>query len=330
MERIKRKKNKLVSSILLMFFFLFGFSGVSQASWGCTFTAIGEYFLPGLGYAITGQYGKMALFGGGRWIAYNHYFDAIESENYQDDPNEIYRNSEVEDAEGNKKTKTEIFMNKETWNANLYATYYSDVGLISMWDMYENNCQKNSDVYGVMMSPWRIDHFYNKWYFWVPIGLLAYNYATFNESQIIEYNLYNGLTQDDLRRDSFPLYYTVGVAEETFFRGVIQNYFYHSMINEFGWSPETSRHAAVWSAAAVFGMAHNGAGFSANSSAAFLMGAYFGYVYQPSVDEFDLTTAIALHAWWDIMVAYTIINHASYFESEEPIQVPIASVAFGF
>ena len=93
-------------------------------------------------------------------------------------------------------------------------------------------------------------------------------------------------------------------------------------------SAAVARHLGVFSASLVFGAAHSGAGFSANSGFAFLYGVYLGYVYQPSTKEFDLTT-IAIHSWWDIIVAYAIINNAN-FHDEEGNAPPLPILQFNF
>ncbi|MCP4757347.1 MAG: hypothetical protein GY866_41330, partial [Proteobacteria bacterium] len=82
---------------------------------------------------------------------------------------------------------------------------------------------------------------------------------------------------------------------------------------------------------AVFAAAHDGSGFTASPLGAFLFGIYEGYfVYHPTLDQFDLTTAIALHAWWDILFTYLVLNKADFDESQAKIKIPIFSVGFTY
>ena len=107
-------------------------------------------------------------------------------------------------------------------------------------------------------------------------------------------------------------------------------YFYKSLSKDWGVTPGLARHLSVFGSAAVFGAAHNGAGFSATPFGAFGAGVYLGYTYMPEPGKEDLITAIALHAWWDIMVAYTVLNNSTFTESSSTVQVPLLSVAGNF
>ena len=122
----------------------------------------------------------------------------------------------------------------------------------------------------------------------------------------------------------------VGVGEEIFFRGGLQTTFFEMYKGTFGMGEGGARHAAVWTAAATFGLAHNGQGFTASPPAATAMGAYLGYVYMPGGSVRDLHTAIAIHAWWDIIIAYAYLNHAKFLETEEDVRIPLANIAFQF
>lgn len=61
------------------------------------------------------------------------------------------------------------------------------------------------------------------------------------------------------------------------------------------------------------------------------MSVYYGYTYHPTLDEFDLVSAAALHAWMNIFVFHnTYVTNSRIVESEEDIEVPIFNVAFRF
>jgi len=271
----------------------------------------------------------MIILGGAKHVSSYAYFIATEEPDYQEDPDDYFRFTEG-DPDNDIKHKTEFYLNKSTWDAQYYGTVYGNLLFISWYDMYTNSCEPGGDTYSYMMAPLNVGHWYNNWMFWVPIGVLAYGYNDFIENNEVFYNLGTGLTEDRLRRDSFSKYYLVGAGEEMLFRGTIQHWLNGLYRNSWGFSPNAARHLAVWSGAAIFGAAHTGQGLSASAGPAFAMGGYFGYTYQPNVDEFDLTTAIAVHAWWDLMIVYMYLNHAEFTETNEKVSVPLFNVAFRF
>jgi hypothetical protein len=296
---------------------------------GCFGAAAAEYFVPGLGYAITRQWDKAIVFGGMRLYSGYKASEAFDSEYYQDDPDDIYETIDEEDSESGKE-EIRVTLNKETWDAHYFSNIYGNLLFITWGDLYQYSCQENTETYSLLLSPFRFDHFYKKWQFWLPMLALAGNYHTYDDNTIVEYYLKRGLSKDQVNRDTFPQYYLVGVGEEMFFRGVVQHYFFESLRDYWKFSPGVSRHLSVLSASAVFAAAHSGTGFTASPAVAFLFGLYEGYVYHPSLEEFDLITAIAIHSWWDIIVSYTILNHASYKEFHSDLQVPLFKIGFRF
>ncbi len=295
----------------------------------CAGAALAETFLPGAGFALSGSWDKALILGGARWATINQYSQAIKEAGYQEKADQIYVIRDYTET-ASQKNELEIYYNLPTWNANYYGSLAGDLWLISLSDLYANSCEQNNETYGYLAAPLQIGHFYDNWMFYPPILLALYSYQTFDQNSTANYYLGMGLSEGRLKQDAFSQYYLVGVGEEMFFRGVVQNWFFGLYGENFGLSKELSRHLAVWSGAAVFGAAHNGQGLSAAPGGAFFMGAYLGYSYQPSLDEFDLTTAIAIHAWWNILVTYAVLNHATFTETEKEVQVPLLNVAFQF
>jgi len=288
-----------ILSVLLWFSLTTQLSAVSRL--GCLGAGVAEYLVPGTGYLLTKQWDKAVAFGGVRWIALSKTQAAFNSGYYQEDPDKIYYITKA-DKSVSGKDEIRIELNKETWDGNYYANIYGNLLFITWADFYQNSCEPNTDTYQLMLAPFRFDHFYDKWYFWVPLILAANNFTYYAEDAIVEYNLKRGLNRADLRSQSFGQYYLVGVGEEMFFRGLIQNHLFNRFQESFNVSPFWSRHLSVAGASAIFAAAHNGAGFTANPASAFIFGLYEGYVYHNSLDEFDLITAIAIHSWWDILV----------------------------
>lgn len=288
-----------------------------------------EMFVPGLGYAISGQWDKAAIIGGGKWIASNHLYNSYNSKDIQLNTDEIYQFTDTDQSKSGL-AETKVYLNKETWKAQFYSNVYSNLLLTTWGDMYQHGCKSNIETYGYMLAPLRVDHFYDKWSFWIPIAFAGYLYNELPKYSKIEYHLGNGLKRDELKRESFMMYYGVGLGEEMFFRGTVQDAIFYLYKDSFGFSGEFSRHLSVFSASAVFGAAHNGSGFTANPATAFVFGLYLGYVYHPSLAEFDLTTAIAIHSWWDIIVSFAVLNNAEYFEGDQAVSVPLLNIAFQF
>jgi hypothetical protein len=328
---------KLVSGCFLFLFLMIGLDGtlVAMSRLGCLGVGAAEVWVPGLGYAISRQWDKAIVFGASRQITSSLAYSSYDSVYYQDNPNEIYQTVAGTETESGK-TETHVYLNKETWDANYYSSLNFNLLLISWGDLYQHSCKPNTETYDLMLSPFRFDHFYKKWTFWVPIGMLIANYAYSHEASAtdsetrVRYFLNRGLKASDLRRDSFPQYYLVGVGEEMFFRGTVQHYFFETLKESWGVSPSASRHLSIAAASAVFAAGHDGNGFTANPLYAFLFGMYEGYVYHPAVESFDLVTAIAIHAWWDILVTYTILNNAEFTESNAKVQVPLLSIGFRY
>ncbi len=320
----------LILVLLILFCVLFFTSStLAMNRLGCLGAGLTEYFVPGLGYALARQWDKAIVMGGARWIAAERYYQARDSGYYQGNADDIYTHVESEDSESGK-SETTVRLTKETWEAHYYGNLYGNLLFTTWGDLYQNSCGSNTETYSLMLSPFRLDHFYKKWQFWVPITVLMWNHALFSEYSKVEYRLERGLTREDLNRDAFPQYYMVGVGEEMLFRGIIQHYFFTLLKDMWGLSPNASRHASIYSASAIFAAAHSGEGFTANPLGAFIFGVYEGYVYHPSVEEFDLITAIAIHAWWDILIMYTILSHADFHESQSDVYIPLFKVGFRF
>lgn len=319
----------LALAILISTFFSANSPLMAVSRLGCLGAGAAEYLLPGSGYLFTGQWDKSIILGGGRWIAGNQYYQAATSEYYQEDRGDIYKVIEAEDSES-EKTEISIYLNKETWQADFYGNIYGNLLFITWGDMYQHGCQSNTETYRWMLSPFRFDHFYNKWWFWVPFVYQMGMYAYFSDYAKVEYHLQRGLRESDLKQTAFPENYMIGVGEEMFFRGTVQHYLFEQLDNFWGFSPSASRYLSIAGASAIFAAAHDGSGFTASPLGAFFFGIYEGFVYHPSIEEFDLTTAIAIHSWWDIWVYYAILNHAEFKEYDTDARIPVFKIGFRF
>ncbi len=313
--------NKNVLIFSLVFSVLLPVSSYASCFW----SGVGEVFVPGLGYAINSQWDKALIVGGLRLGTLSEYHS--NRRDIDGNTNDVVVTDKEDSASG--KPEVDYYLNKETWKAGFYGTQYLNLGGMSAWDLYQD-CEPNNELYSMSLAPLNLPHFYDKWNFWAALAFGAYYAQAQSDNVIFRYHLGRGLTESELRNDMSWHYYSVGLSEEMFYRGVLQDHFYKVMKNNWNWSPGLSRHLAVWSAASLFGLSHSFSDNNASPVTAALLGAYLGYVYQPSIDEFDLTTAIAIHAWWDIIIAFTVLNNASFEETDEAVEVPLASISFRF
>ena len=309
---------------------LVGTAGITHARSGlaCFGAAVGEYLLPGVGYALLGEYDKAVIFGGLRWATRSKYASYARSPNYLRDPRDIYKTEKITVA-GKERQKVDIYLSRETFYGKAYASMYSNLTFVTIYDLYDG-CGAKSDTYGLMLSPFRLDHFWAEATFWAPT---VYAGVVPLGSDNVTYHVDSDLSRQEMINLSLVQYQLVGIGEELLFRGVIQRSLYN------GFSGFLSKNAARWtslvSASAVFGAAHSGQGFSANSGVAFAAGLYLGYVYNPEVDQFDLIEPIAIHAWWDTLLVNRRLRESKFVERKagETARNPLATRTyplFGF
>ena len=93
----------------------------------CAGTALAEWLVPGLGYAINDDYDKALIFGGLRWWAINGYMQNSDSENFQEYPDEVFKESKNEDGED----VTDIYLSKEPYYSVAYLRLYTNISLIT-------------------------------------------------------------------------------------------------------------------------------------------------------------------------------------------------------
>jgi len=311
-------------------FFIIGFASTSSLNaenlglnakplgfgdWRCGGISIAESFVPGLGYLINEDFDKAIVFGSLKWGALINYTQATQNENYQEDYNDTIEHKSSDESESGKE-ELNFYYNKSTYDASLYGTIYQNLMSLTIYDHYAHACQKNTDTYWRLSDPLNIPHYWDKWYFWLVFGM-----AMIPLDDDVNYNYYlgDGLTEEYMRSNALPQYYIVGIGEETFFRGVLQSFF-QELYKGWSYSEKASWHLGVFTASAVFGMAHAGIGIQATALQAFVMGLYFGYVYQPNPNTYDIITASAIHSWWDIIITYKILNKAEFRESDSPIK----------
>ena len=286
------KKMKL---ILLSIFFLISIplSTSGASSLRCLGATVAEYLIPGLGYGILGHYDKMLILGGARWITYNKYNTYSSSDDYQEYYNEIYKETELSEGE----VQYDFFYSRETYLGNAYLSMYGNLTYVTFYDLYESGCENNPDTYGLILAPFQIWEYGDELTFWIPT---IWSATVPLDNNKLTYHVDTDLTRKEMINISFLKYQLVGVGEEMLFRGVIQQSFFKLFST--GLSRNLSRWGSILTASAIFGAAHNGAGFSASPGIAFAAGVYLGWIYHPADGDFDLIQPIAIHSWWDTIL----------------------------
>ena len=284
------------------------FSAWGVSNIGCIGATVAEYLLPGLGYGFLGHYDKMLFFGGARWVTLNKYMQYSTEDDYEENYANIYSRREIEDE----KIQHDFFYSKETFYANAYSSMYGNLTFATFYDLYESGCNENTETFGLMMAPFQIWNFYDKWTFWLPTIWAS---TVSLEADFVTYHVDNDLSRNEMINTSFLKYQLVGVGEEMLFRGIIQQSLYN--LYSMGMSKSISRWGSIITASAVFGAAHSGAGFTATPAIAFLAGLYLGIIYHPADGEFELIEPIAIHSWWDTILENRRLRGATFIEREE-------------
>ena len=284
---------------------------IPSSAWGvssltCLGATVAEYLIPGLGYGILGQYDKMLVLGGSRWLALRKYVTYMDTGDYEESYEKIYKKSNLSDD----KLQHDFFYSKETYFANAYLSIYSDLTFVTFYDLYENDCDYNSETYGLMLSPFKIWEYADELTFWVPTLWVS---SVPMDSDSITYHVDDDLSRNEMINTSFLQYQLVGVGEEMLFRGVIQQSLF-KLLSGGGVSKNLSRWGSILTASAVFGAAHAGRGFSATPGIAFAAGVYLGWVYHPAEGDFDLTQPIAIHSWWDTILENRRLRGSKFVE----------------
>ncbi len=299
---------KIIQLILpLLFLFTMPFTALGASGWGCFGVTVAEYIIPGLGYGILGQYDKMIVLGGARWMALNKYVAYSESPDYEPEFEKIFKSTELADD----KVQSDIFYSRETFFANAYASIYSNLTYATFYDLYAGGCKSNPKTYGEILAPFQIWEYGSSLRFWAPTLYIS---AVPLETDLINYHVDSDLTRQEMIDTSFVQYQLVGVGEEMLFRGMIQRSLYNWFSG--GLSKGGARWASILAASAIFGAAHSGAGFTATPGIAFGAGVYLGWVYHPADGDFNLIEPIAIHSWWDTILVTRQLQGANFVERQ--------------
>ncbi len=302
-------------------------SAWSRSPLSCWGIGLAETLVPGAGYAIIQDWDKAAIFGGTRWVASLNAAHYLRSDEYQEDIDDVFEQDEDDDGIVN----TQVFLTRETFLAQTHLSIYSNLTYISIYDLYHGKCEETPETYGLLGSAFQFEDFSDKWTFWAPLGGLA-GVLTLSPGSNFTYHVEDDLSRQEMQAWSFVQTHLVGIGEEMLFRGVVQRSFYNWLSPRY--SERTARWSSILLASVLFGLAHNGQGGTATPGVAFGAGIYLGWIYNPAPGVFDLQQAIALHAWWDTLIAQYLLAKSDFKDldkEERRLQTrPLINIRYQF
>jgi uncharacterized protein len=253
--------------------------------------AVSSVLLPGLGQALSGDYGTAAahfgIFAASLATAF-HYEDKADF--LKDDAR--YPDSDRE------------FVNQTTLRADFAWRLATDTALYSSFAAYRDARERDNRGYrtpvpkeslsDLALSPFRWEYLSRPTTF-VPLAIAAV--ASFGSKGGYGIYRYDDVSKSDLYVYNFTANEFTAAGEEGFFRGFLNNELSSRWGN--GWG--------LASSSALFGIAHTGQGNTANAWQAALAGAYLGWVHQRN--EFQIGEGVAIHYWWNVIAGIAAIRN---------------------
>jgi hypothetical protein len=256
--------------------------------------ATGSFFIPGLGQFINDEPVK----GGIHLATYGTAADTALYYRTRDDYIEREDRYDEDDLT--------ITTNRNSERADLFATIASNTRFYSAYDAYRerramrgnlgyNTPISDEDFQDLATAPFMRRYLARPTTF-IPIAIAASGLLLSSEDSWVT-RTQGGLTRSETAAMMVPRQGAVALGEEAFFRGILNNSFHH----QFGpW----------WGTAASsvgFGLAHSGAGLSANAGVATAYGVYLGWLHQHN--DYRLGENVAVHFWWNVLVSAAALRH---------------------
>jgi hypothetical protein len=254
-----------------------------------TLVGLASAIIPGVGQAANGDYGTAAAHFGIFAVSLSAGLYYQNKPDFLKDDQRYSSNSEV--------------INQTTLRSDLALRVATDTALYSSFAAYRDARARGDFSYrtpapkeslsDLALAPFSLEYLARPTTF-IPLALQAWaasrkdSYAVFRASDVSsgELHAHNVVTSG-----------TTAVGEEGFFRGFVNNEL-------------SSRWGDGWGLAgssALFGLAHNGQGDTANILQATVAGAYLGWVHQR--DGFQIGEVVALHFWFDLIAGFAAIRH---------------------
>jgi len=254
-----------------------------------TLVGAASAIIPGLGQAALGDYGTAAAHFGIFAVSLSAGLYYQNKPDFLGDDQRYSSNSE--------------FINQTTLRSDLALRIATDTALYSSFGAYRDARARGDLSYrtpapkeslsDLALAPFSLEYLARPTTF-IPLALQAWSaarkdgYAVFRASDV---------SSGQLHAHNVVTSGTTAVGEEGFFRGFINN----ELSNRWGdgWGLAGS--------SALFGLAHNGQGDTANILQATVAGAYLGWVHQR--DGFQIGEVVALHFWFDLIAGSAAIRH---------------------
>jgi membrane protease YdiL (CAAX protease family) len=130
----------------------------------------------------------------------------------------------------------------------------------------------------------------------VPLAIALYFAVTPATDQRYVYKPDRTVSRSTLGYGAFAQSEMVGIGEEAFFRGFVNN----------ALSDSWGRWWGLAGSSAIFGLAHEGIGGQATILQAAGFGAYLGWIQQRN--DYDIGEGVAIHFWWDFLVSLGMLQ----------------------
>jgi len=250
---------------------------------------VASAIVPGLGQAALGDYGTAAAHFGVFAASFAAGVYYANKPDFLSNDERYSSNSEVI----NQTTLRSDFALRLATDTILYSSFGAYRDARARDDLSYRTPAPKESLSDLAVAPFRLEFLARPTTF-IPLALQAWasarkdSYAIFRASDVSsgELHAHNVVTSG-----------TTAVGEEGFFRGFVNN----ELSNRWGdgWGLAGS--------SALFGLAHNGQGDTANIFQATIAGAYLGWVHQR--DGFQLGEDVALHFWFDFIAGFAAIRH---------------------
>ena len=254
-----------------------------------TLVGAASAIIPGLGQAVNGDYGTAAAHFGifAASLSAGLYYQ--NKPDFLSDDQRYSSNSEVI----NQTTLRSDFALRVATDTILYSSFGAYRDARARDDLSYRTPAPKESLSDLALAPFSLQFLARPTTF-IPLALQAWSaarkdgYAVFRASDV---------SSGQLHAHNVVTSGTTAVGEEGFFRGFINN----ELSNRWGdgWGLAGS--------SALFGLAHNGQGDTANILQATVAGAYLGWVHQR--DGFQIGEVVALHFWFDLIAGFAAIRH---------------------
>ncbi|MBI4082727.1 MAG: CPBP family intramembrane metalloprotease [Candidatus Lambdaproteobacteria bacterium] len=273
--------------------------------------AAGSLLLPGVGQLVNGDYAAAGGHFGLAMVLSRQYGILIE------DPSYI----QPEDREDSQRHV--LLTNRASFYADFYITALGDLALYSSYGAYRDaRTARGNAGYGtpapqeslvdLALAPFRWEHL-SRPSSYIPLLLPLYIALTPPERTQLVYQPDSSISRGEMAGVFFVQMNMVAVGEEAFFRGVLNN----------GLSSGIGEFWGLVASSALFGLAHNGQGATAQPAAASLFGLYLGWLQQRN--DYRIGQGVAVHYWWNFLTSLALLQRHPSSQ-----QVTIAQVYLRF